>query len=111
MQNRGSRDGLRLLLMCLKYVLRTQRLVRPVLAFDEYGSGFEAFGVVPLASRDAEAHAIGGGGIGRSAGGGDEAFSDSSGLNVPPVSLSNVPGVSETNVPPISGTNVPGISL
>ena len=37
--------------------------------------------------------------------------SDSSGLNVPPVSLSNVPGVSETNVPPISGTNVPGISL
>ena len=36
---------------------------------------------------------------------------DSSGLNVPPVSLSNVPGVSETNVPPISGTNVPGISL
>ena len=38
-------------------------------------------------------------------------YTDSSGLNVPPVSLSNVPGVSETNVPPISGTNVPGISL
>ena len=30
---------------------------------------------MPLASRDAEAHAIGGGGIGRSAGGGDETLS------------------------------------
>ena len=55
-------------------ILRPERCVGAVLAFDEYGSGFEAFGVVPLASRDAEAHAIGGGGIGRSAGGGDEAF-------------------------------------
>lgn len=36
---------------------------------------------------------------------------DSSGLNVPPVSLSNVPGVSESNVPPIAETNVPGVSL
>lgn len=57
-----------------QYILRPERGVGTVLAFDEYGSGFEAFGVVPLASRDAEAHAIGGGGIGRSAGGGDEAF-------------------------------------
>ena len=57
-------------------ILRPERGVGAVLAFDEYGSGFEAFGVVPLASRDAEAHAIGGGGIGRSAGGGDEAFSE-----------------------------------
>ena len=31
---------------------------------------------MPLASRDAEAHAIGGGCVGRSAGGGDEAFSE-----------------------------------
>ena len=30
---------------------------------------------MPLADRDAEAHAIGGGGVGRSAGGGDEALS------------------------------------
>ena len=29
---------------------------------------------------------------------------DSSGLNVPPVSLSNVPGISESNVPP-AGVN------
>ena len=36
---------------------------------------------------------------------------DSSGLNVPPVSLSNVPGISESNVPPIAKTNVPGVSL
>lgn len=36
---------------------------------------------------------------------------DSSGLNVPPVSLSNVPGISESNVPPIAETNVPGVSL
>ena len=59
-----------------QYVLRPERGVGTVLAFDEYGSGFEAFGVVPLASRDTEAHAIVGGGVGRSAGGGDEAFSD-----------------------------------
>lgn len=57
-------------------ILRPERGVGAVLAFDEYGSGLEAFGVVPLASRDTEAHAIGGGGVGRSAGGGDEAFSD-----------------------------------
>ena len=38
-------------------------------------------------------------------------YSDSSGLNVPPVSLSNVPGISGTNVPPIAETNVPGVSL
>ena len=57
-----------------KYILRPERGVCAVLAFDEYGSGLEAFGVVPLASRDAEAQAIGGGGVGRSAGGGDEAF-------------------------------------
>ena len=31
---------------------------------------------MPLASRDAEAHAVGSGGVGRSAGGGDEAFSE-----------------------------------
>ena len=55
-------------------VLRPERSVGAVLAFDEYGSGFEAFGVVPLASRDTEAHAIGGGGVGRSAGG-DETLS------------------------------------
>lgn len=59
-----------------QYILRPERGVSAVLAFDEYGSGFEAFGVVPLASRDAEAHAIGGGCVGRSAGGGDEAFSE-----------------------------------
>ena len=59
-----------------QYILRPKRSVGAVLAFDEYGSGFEAFGVVPLASRDAEAHAIGSGGVGRSAGGGDEAFSE-----------------------------------
>ena len=35
----------------------------------------------------------------------------SSGLNVPPVSLSNVLGISESNVPPIAKTNVPGVSL
>ena len=58
-----------------QYILRPERRVGAVLAFDEYGSGFEAFGVVPLAERDAEAHAIGGGGVGRSAGGGDEALS------------------------------------
>ena len=34
-------------------ILRPERGVGAVLAFDEYGSGFEAFGVVPLASRDA----------------------------------------------------------
>ena len=59
-----------------QYILRPERGVGTVLAFDEYGSGFEAFGVVPLASRDAEAHAIGSGGVGRSAGSGDEAFSE-----------------------------------
>ena len=32
---------------------------------------------------------------------------DSSGLNVPPVSLSNVPGISESNVPTVAETNVP----
>ena len=36
---------------------------------------------------------------------------DSSGLNVPPVSLSNVPGTAESIVPLIAETNVPGISL
>ena len=36
---------------------------------------------------------------------------DSSGLNVPPVSLSNVPGIAESIVPPIAETNVPGVSL
>jgi hypothetical protein len=41
----------------------------------------------------------------------DYILSDSSGLNVPPVSLSNVPGISESNVPPIAKTNVPGVSL
>lgn len=41
-------------------VLRPERSVGAVLAFDEYGSGFEAFGVVPQPDRDAEAHAIGG---------------------------------------------------
>ena len=56
-------------------ILRPERGVASVLAFDEYGSGLEAFGVVPLASRDTEAHAIGGGGVGRSAGGGDETLS------------------------------------
>ena len=61
MQNRGSRDGLRLLLMCLKYVLRTQRLVRPVLALDKDRSGLQALGVVPLPDRDAEAGAVGSG--------------------------------------------------
>ena len=60
----------------LQDVIRPQRCVSAVFAFNEYGSGFEAFGVVPLADRDAEAHAIGGGGVGRSAGGGDEAFSE-----------------------------------
>ena len=39
------------------------------------------------------------------------AKNDSSGLNVPPVSLSNVPGISESNVPLIAETNVPGVSL
>ena len=39
------------------------------------------------------------------------AVTDSSGLNVPPVSLSNVPGVAESNVPSIAETNVPGVSL
>ena len=53
--------------MCLKYVLRTQRLVRPVLAFDEDGSGLQALGVVPLADGDAEAGAVGSGEVGRSA--------------------------------------------
>lgn len=41
----------------------------------------------------------------------DNQLIDSSGLNVPPVSLSNVPGISESNVPPIAETNVPGVSL
>ena len=36
---------------------------------------------------------------------------DSSGLNVPPVSLSNVPGTAESIVPLIAETNVPGVSL
>ena len=36
---------------------------------------------------------------------------DSSGLNVPPVSLSNVPGTAETIVPLIAETNVPDVSL
>ena len=58
------------------YILRPERGVGTVLAFDEYGSGLEAFGVVPLAERNTEAQAIGGGGVGRSAGGGDEAFFD-----------------------------------
>lgn len=58
-----------------QYILRHERRVSTVLAFDEYGSGLEAFGVVPLAERNTEAQAIGGGGVGRSAGG-DEAFSD-----------------------------------
>ena len=56
------------------YIFRPERGVSAVLAFDEDGSGFEAFGVVPLASRDAEAHAVGSGVVGRSAGG-DEAYS------------------------------------
>lgn len=56
-------------------ILRPERGVASVLAFDEYGSGFEAFGVVPLAERNTEAQAIGGGGVGRSAGGGDETLS------------------------------------
>ena len=78
MQNRGSRDGLRLLLMCLKYVLRTQRLIRPVLAFDEDGSGLQALGVVPLAYGNAEAGAVGSGEVGRSAGGSNKAFKQGS---------------------------------
>ena len=32
-----------------QYILQPERRVGAVLAFDEYGSGFEAFGVVPLA--------------------------------------------------------------
>ena len=40
-----------------------------------------------------------------------EAEVDSSGLNVPPVSLSNVPGTAESIVPLIAETNVPGVSL
>ena len=47
--------------MCLKYVLRTERLVRPVLALDKDRSGLQALGVVPLADRDAESHAVGSG--------------------------------------------------
>ena len=79
MQNRGSRDGLRLLLMCLKYVLRTQRLVRPVLAFDEDGSGLQALGVVPLADGDAEAGAVGSGEVLGCPGGSNKAFKQCSG--------------------------------
>ena len=56
-------------------ILRPERGVGTVLAFDEYGSGFEAFGVVPLPYWYAESYAIGGGGVGRSAGSGDEALS------------------------------------
>ena len=59
----------------LQDVIRSQRCVSAVLAFNEYGSGFEAFGVVPLPYRYAEAYTIGGGGVGRSAGSGDEALS------------------------------------
>lgn len=36
---------------------------------------------------------------------------DSSGLNVPPVSLSNVQGTAESIVHIIAETNVPGVSL
>ena len=38
-------------------------------------------------------------------------WSDSSGLNVPPVALSNVPGTAESIVPLIAETNLPGVSL
>ena len=48
-----------------QYILRPEKGVSAVLAF----------GVVPLTSRDAEAHALGSGGVGRTAGGGDEAES------------------------------------
>ena len=41
----------------------------------------------------------------------DKIIVDSSGLNVPPVSLSNVPGAAELIVPLIAETNVPGLSL
>lgn len=58
-----------------QYILRPERRVGAVLAFDEYGSGFEAFGVVPLPYWYTKAYTIGGGGVGRSAGSGDEALS------------------------------------
>lgn len=60
----------------LQDVLRPQRGVGAVLAFDEDRPGLQALGIMPLSDRDAEAHAIGSGGVGRSAGGGDEAFSE-----------------------------------
>ena len=44
--------------MCLKYILRTQRLIRPVLALDKDRSGLQALGVVPLADGNAEAGAV-----------------------------------------------------
>ena len=53
--------------MCLKYVLRTERLVRPVLALDKDRSGLQALGVVPLSDGDAEAGAVGSRELGRSA--------------------------------------------
>ena len=40
--------------MCVEYILRPERRVGAVLEFDEYGSGFETFGVEPLAERDAD---------------------------------------------------------